>query len=399
MKYLKKNIKFDFRTEMKSSIATERGSYSIENVYGLIRFEANVLGLCSQMRANGLFVYNTKCFGEVAGIQSLRASSVLLYTDIEKEGELGPFTVDMWALEALQQVARFKSIFPESRSDIVYTKILKKYKMNYTKLKIQKLYHSRKIFAAFAVDETSLFSSCDIQYLRIGTVLKGGILLPPSFYPSSASEHSYNLMSVACTPQRGLEVTRDFLSLFSTEASMPQGQGGLIFEIKFRAEQFWQIKVRFLLSAASAQQLDGFICSQHLSAKKEYHVEKITVPESTSEVWRRICHGLQEKRSLNIVSSHEKDMIDIPCPATKLSCYAATALQAPTGILNTLECVGFPRQQAVLPSLELISSAMEQIPNFQKFLKETKFEREMEGQEMCGIMIAAVASCVMKFSE
>ena len=92
-------------------------------------------------------------------------------------------------------------------------------------------------------------------------------------------------------------------------------------------------------------------------------------------------------------------MIDIPCPATKLSCYAATALQAPTGILNTLECVGFPRQQAVLPSLELISSAMEQIPNFQKFLKETKFEREMEGQEMCGIMIAAVASCVMKFSE
>ena len=122
MKYLKKNIKFDFRTEMKSSIATERGSYSIENVYGLIRFEANVLGLCSQMRANGLFVYNPNCFGEVAGIQSLRTSSVLLYTDIEKEGELGPFTVDMWALEALQQVARFKSIFPESRSYIVYTK-------------------------------------------------------------------------------------------------------------------------------------------------------------------------------------------------------------------------------------------------------------------------------------
>ena len=38
-----------------------------------------------------------------------------------------------------------------------------------------------------------------------------------------------------------------------------------------------------------------------------------------------------------------------------------------------------------------ISGAMDQIPNFQEFLNQTKFEREMEGQEMYGIIIAALA--------
>ena len=71
--------------------------------------------------------------------------------------------------------------------------------------------------------------------------------------------------------------------------------------------------------------------------------------------------------------------------------YATRAVQAPTGVLSTLECVGLPRQQASLPSLELICGAMEQFPIFQEFLRKTKFEREMEGQELWGMIIHAVA--------
>ena len=151
------------------------------------------------------------------------------------------------------------------------------------------------------------------------------------------------------------------------------------------------MRIRFLINAESAEKLEDLISSHNLAVKKKFHVEKITVPENNSEVWRRICHGVQQKRSFNIVSSHETDMMDIPCPFTRHSCYATNPVQAPTGVLNTLEFVGFPRQQATLPSLELISGAMDQIPNFQKFLNQTTFEREMEGQEMYGIIIAALA--------
>ena len=84
-------------------------------------------------------------------------------------------------------------------------------------------------------------------------------------------------------------------------------------------------------------------------------------------------------------------MMDIPCPIKQLSSYATRAVQAPTGVLSTLECVGLPRQQASLPSLELICGAMEQFPIFQEFLRKTKFEREMEGQELWGMIIHAVA--------
>ena len=44
---------------------------------------------------------------------------------------------------------------------------------------------SRKVVAAFAVDQTAFFSSSDIQYLRIGTILKAGLLLPPSLDPAA----------------------------------------------------------------------------------------------------------------------------------------------------------------------------------------------------------------------
>ena len=45
------------------------------------------------------------------------------------------------------------------------------------------------------------------------------------------------------------------------------------------------------MNAKSANQLEEFICSKHLTIKKDFHVEKISVPESSGEVWRRICHG------------------------------------------------------------------------------------------------------------
>ena len=101
---------------MQSSVTAERGAFSIENMFGLIRFEAQALGLSSQQRENGLIIFHPKNFGEVPGIQSLSETSLLLYTDIETEGGDSPYTVGLWALEGLMQVAQFKNhICPQSR--------------------------------------------------------------------------------------------------------------------------------------------------------------------------------------------------------------------------------------------------------------------------------------------
>ena len=107
---------------MESSVTAERGSWSVENTFALIRFEAQSLGLCSQQRANGLFIFHPNNFAEIAGIQSLSESSLLLFTEIEKEGDGSPYTVDLWSLEAMVQVKHFKAhMSPESRwHDIVY---------------------------------------------------------------------------------------------------------------------------------------------------------------------------------------------------------------------------------------------------------------------------------------
>ena len=100
---------------MESSVTAERGAYSVENMYGLIRFEAEALGLSSQQRINGLIIFHPENFAEVVGIQSLSESSLLLYSDIETDGGDSPYTVDLWPLEALTQVSHFKThICPES---------------------------------------------------------------------------------------------------------------------------------------------------------------------------------------------------------------------------------------------------------------------------------------------
>ena len=59
--------------------------------------------------------------------------------------------------------------------------------------------------------------------------------------------------------------------------------------------------------------------------------------------------------------------------------------------MDTLNCVGLPRQEATLLRLELIAAAMRQMPDFQTFLKDTKWERGMEPDDIHGILIFALS--------
>ena len=247
--------------------------------------------------------------------------------------------------------------------------------------------HFRRVYAAFALDQKNFFGSSDVQFLRIGTVIKGGILLPPTV---DTPENNYNLFSISITPEMGQEFFEAFGSLFSPEDyAISRGECGLIFEIKLRAPQYWQVKIRILLNAACRTKLEELILKRHLVANKRSCVEIISQPDKNDNSWKRILHGVQEKKGL-ITSSFPSDK-EYPCPLTKPLSYATTALQGPSGVIDTLSCVGLPRQEATLLRLQLICAAMRQIPDFQTFLKDTKWERGMEGDDLHGIIISALS--------
>ena len=248
----------------------------------------------------------------------------------------------------------------------------------------------RKVFAAFALDEKLFFSSWDIQRLRVSTVLRTGILLPP-ICPTNGSVHSYLLLSISVTPQMGTDIMRDFLSTFSSHghAALPVEQGNMVFEVKVKSPEYWQVKFRFLINSGSQSLLEAFLINRQLTVKKDNVNEVINMPDRNGEVWRRIKHGVEEKEGLEKASRSVMDMTDLPCPHTEPHCYAAKSILGPMGVI--LDCVGLPRPIAALPSIELISGAMQQISNYQQFIKETRVQREMEGSDIHGVLISALA--------
>ena len=128
------------------------------------------------------------------------------------------------------------------------------------------------------------------------------------------------------------------------------------------ASQFWQIKIRILLNSTSKNKLEELILGKHLVVKERSFVDKI---DTNDKNWMSIIYGVQEKKGLS--TSNSLSDKEYPCPLTK------------------------PRQEATLLRLELIAAAMRQMPDFQTFLKDTKWERGMEPDDIHGILIFALS--------
>ena len=150
--------------------------------------------------------------------------------------------------------------------------------------------HFRKVYAAFALDQTNFFGSSDVQFLRVGTVVKGGILLPPTI---DTPEHNYNLFSISIAPEIGQDFFEAFGSVFTPEDyAITRGESRLIFEVKLRAPQYWQMKIRILLNATCKNKLEDFTLGRNLVVKKRSCVEKINTPDKNDDyTW---CPGKEE---------------------------------------------------------------------------------------------------------
>ena len=110
--------------KMQSSLTTQRGTESVENMFGLIIYEARNLGLSFEQKDTALFVFPKQSFPDVFGIKPTEVTAVALYTKIEVEdgGEVeggrrgGPLVVDLGFLELLAMVPTFKKdVYPFAR--------------------------------------------------------------------------------------------------------------------------------------------------------------------------------------------------------------------------------------------------------------------------------------------
>lgn len=95
---------------MYSSFATERGSSTMANMWGLIRHEAHALALTVEQTSSAIFVFPKPAFPDIHGIKPINVTSVALYTRIEDEGDsgAGPYVVNTWSLELLELVSEYK---------------------------------------------------------------------------------------------------------------------------------------------------------------------------------------------------------------------------------------------------------------------------------------------------
>ena len=111
------------------------------------------------------------------------------------------------------------------------------------------------MFAGFALDEHGFFSSPDIQLLRIGTIVRSGLLLPPHLDVYNTPEYQYNVFSVSIDLKEGFHLIQDFYNKVKTSPSKSGANNSLVFEVKLVRPDYWQVKVRFLMNNEDAAAL------------------------------------------------------------------------------------------------------------------------------------------------
>ena len=252
------------------------------------------------------------------------------------------------------------------------------------------------MFAAFASDEHGFFSSPDIQLLRIGTIVRPGILLPSKFDIHNTQKCEYNVMSVSIDPKDGYHLIEDFYNKFDTNLTTIGPDKILVFEVNMVKPDYWQMKIRLLLDANHAAALEDLLEIKQLKLRRRTQVITPTLPSECSDTWQRLVYGMKDKRGLSIscpeaYASHDNSLVFCPDPTTEQNCFAAAKLKGPFGVIETLDILGCPRQRVSLPGLQMICAALINTEDYKIFCEDTKSEREMGGNDISGIILSSIA--------
>ena len=190
-----------------------------------------------------------------------------------------------------------------------------------------------------------------------------------------------------------------------------QTSGGLIFEVRVKAESFWQTKFRFLLDDAKTEALKGWLSSTQCVVRQKNLVHDIAMPCGGGEAWSRCVEGITNKRGMSFDPTMT-EMMSLPCLNREPQCFAFRAIPNPqnSAVLLTIDILGCPMRTAYAPVIELLCAEMDhmsreeqfQMPDspsrqstaYQTFIARTKIERGMEPFDLPAILFS---SLVQKF--
>ena len=254
----------------------------------------------------------------------------------------------------------------------------------------------RSIVAVFVRDEQAFFTSTDIQRLKIDTILTSGHLIPPRELKQLALEHHHTQISISCSANIDRNFFAEFFSLFSLEED--RKVDGLIFELRVKAPEFWQAKMRFLMSGTQEKALEEWLQKKNFAVRKKKLVSHFCLPERGGEVWRRCHEGLQDKHGMVPIGAAMQTMMEFPSLSEDPCKYAYKSFDIPPNcaVLSTIDCFAFPPPPVSPPVIGIILNAMEEVigndsmTTYQAFMKDTISLREMDSIDLPAVILSAV---------
>ena len=174
--------------------------------------------------------------------------------------------------------------------------------------------------------------------------------------------------------------------------------GGLIFEVRIKAPDFWQTKMRFLMNKNQEKALEDWLMKKNFSVRKKKLVSHFSLPEQGGPVWRRCHGGLQKKHSMVPIGPAMQTMMDFPNLSQDPCKYAYKTFDIPPNcaVLSTIDCFAFPPPQVSPLVIDIILNAMEEVigndsmTTYQAFIKDTISLREMDNIDLPSVILSAV---------
>ena len=339
-----------------TSMQVHRGASSFQNVIGLIHFEAKQRGFYSKPVGNTLVIWPA-ARGHVTGIQALGETSVAIYGPIEKDESY--FKVSLWPLEVLIHVRDFiNTVNP----------------------------NSRRVYALFGLtaDMETFMQSRQCATMRLGLFVTEGTLHPVDFKPPPGVHISeYSEISLNCSADEG-----DLLWMQLRELASSSGEQKTYFKVKLAIQKpfWWQLTLEILLDISTFSAVENILQKMGIIWTTSKKKKEIFCLDPTNVIMEKMNIGLAQNYALTDIHSVSREINDMPPKLTP------EMLQSVHYKFGTLKTVGIPLPICSFPSSQLVFAALKDTADYWTFLKETKYDRQIESDCLVGIIMSALLS-------
>ena len=192
------------------------------------------------------------------------------------------------------------------------------------------------------------------------------------------------LVTVICAPCDG-KLLWDRLS----DVASNQIKGGETSKVKvcIRKSQWWQLSTEMLLVSSALPNVIDIAQSMNLAWSETELRQSIACLQPRDSLIKDINQGLRRDHSLKIGGIHIgiKSMPDFP---KELTPSWLQSLDYSFG--QDMKIVGIPVTPLTMPASDIIFAALEQEEDCWKFLNETKDSRNLDPDDLTGVIISAL---------